>query len=216
MPGTEPKPSLHFLITAGPTREYLDPIRFISNGSTGKMGYACAEAAIQKGHRVTLISGPVNLNAPPSANLIEVITGEQMAQATFAQFAQCDCLIMTAAVGDFRPKEIQKNKIKKNGQDLTLQLEPTTDILATLGRRKQHRVLIGFAVEDSDPQRHASDKMQRKNLDAIVLNSPAAIGADRSVAEILRPNEPTEKLALLSKKALAEHLVKLAENLLGK
>ena len=139
-----------------------------------------------------------------------------MAQATFEQFSQCNCLIMTAAVGDYRPKEVQEHKIKKNSQDLTLHLEPTTDILATLGQRKKHQILIGFAVEDTQARKHANEKMQRKNLDAIVLNSPEAFGADRSVVEILRPDEPAEKLALLSKSTLASHLIKLVETLVPK
>ena len=155
MSGARPKTSLHFLITAGPTREYLDSVRFISNASTGKMGYACATAALNRGHKVTLISGPVHLEAPKQANLINVTTSEQMAQAVFDHFSQCDCVIMTAAVGDYQPQQTEKTKIKKSDQNLTLRLKPTTDILATLGRRKTHQVLIGFAVEDHQPQHHA-------------------------------------------------------------
>jgi len=216
MSGTDSKSPLHFLITAGPTREYLDPVRFISNGSTGKMGYACANEAFKNGHRVTLISGPVHLDAPPDAHLIQVVSSEEMAQATFDHFTKCDCVIMSAAVGDYRPIAIQKTKIKKSGDDLTLPLEPTVDILATLGQRKQKQVLIGFAVEDRDEQAHATDKLVRKNLDAIVLNSPAAVGADRSVAEILLPGQPPEKLALATKTRLASRIIQLAEGLVAK
>lgn len=204
---------MRLLITAGPTREYLDPVRFITNGSSGKMGYACAVAALRRGHQVTLVSGPVALAAPEGAALIRVVSSEQMGQVVRRHFEQCDCVIMAAAVGDYRPVERQSQKIKKTAQQLNLQLEKTVDILAGLGQAKTHQTLIGFAVEDHAARQNARRKMLAKNLDAIVLNSPAALGASHSDAQILCPDGTWQRFEQVRKEVLATAIVKLAEKL---
>ena len=208
------KQILRFLITAGPTREYLDPVRFLTNASSGKMGYACATAALRRGHKVKLISGPVHLNPPKRAEIIEVVSSRQMARATLDSFQQADCVIMTAAVCDYRPKKRQPKKITKTPGDLVLRLERTADILASLGRSKTTRVLIGFAVQDEAPLRNARRKMSAKNLDAIVLNSPKAFAADRLDAEIITADGQRQPFNHVLKSSLASAIVKTAEQLL--
>jgi len=204
---------MRFLITAGPTREYLDPVRFLSNSSTGRMGYACAAAAVKRGHKVTLVSGPVELKKPQGVKLIEVITSAEMAQALFDRFGRCDCVIMAAAVSDYRPKRARKYKIKKASATLTLQLERTQDILAELGRRKQNRVLIGFALQDRAGRQNARRKLKDKNLDVIVLNHPAAMGAEISDVEILRCRGRWESYQSVPKTMLATKLIRIAEQI---
>jgi len=204
---------MHFLISAGPTREYLDPVRFISNGSTGKMGYACAQAAADRGHKVTLIAGPVSLEKPRGIKLIKVITAGDMLRAMLEYFEKSDCVIMTAAVNDYRARDPKKYKIQKNDGPFSLELERTEDILAKLGRRKQKQVLIGFAVQDKAARTNARRKLHQKNLDAIVLNTPAAMGPDRSVVEILQAGKKWIGLPLKRKTAIAAQLIKIAEQI---
>lgn len=204
---------MHFLITAGPTREYIDPVRFISNGSTGKMGYACAAAALRRGHEVTLVSGPVSLAAPSGLRCIDVVTSDQMARAVHDHFGRCDCVIMTAAVGDYKPRQPKKQKIEKTDRPFTLVLKRTVDILAKLGQTKKHQVLIGFAMQDRAGRRNAQMKMVRKNLDAIVLNSPKAFGADRTEVQILRRDGKWQGLGQVRKTTAATAIIKLAEKL---
>ena len=204
---------MHFLISAGPTREYLDPVRFISNGSTGKMGFACARAAARRGHKVTLIAGPVYLEKPRGVKLIRVITAGDMLQAMLKHFDKSDCVIMTAAVNDYRPRNPKKYKIQKTDRPFTLVLERTEDVLAELGRRKQKQVLIGFAVQDKAARTNARRKLKQKNLDAVVLNSPAAMGADRSIVELLQAGKKWIRLPLKNKTAIAKKLIQLAEQI---
>jgi phosphopantothenoylcysteine decarboxylase / phosphopantothenate---cysteine ligase len=202
---------MHFLITAGPTREYIDPVRFISNGSTGKMGYACAAAAVRRGHKVTLVSGLVGLAVPKKVRLVRAISSDEMANAVMESFARCDCVIMTAAVGDYKPEKPANQKIQKTDQPFNLKLKRTIDILAELGRIKEEQLLIGFAVQDRSGRQNARRKMAEKNLDAVVLNSPASFGADRIDAQVLRRGDGWENFPRISKKLLATTLVKLAE-----
>ncbi len=203
---------LRFLITAGPTREYLDPVRFLTNASTGKMGYACALAAIEHGHHVTLISGPVNLAAPKGVEVIPVTSTQEMADATLAHFDSCDCVIMTAAPCDYRPKSRSTHKIKKDDKPLTLELERTLDILAELGKRKNKQILIGFAVEDTDPLANAQKKLKEKNLDAIILNTPASFTADTADFTLITPTDPTKNYPTTNKTTLAQHIISFAES----
>ena len=204
---------MRILVTAGPTREFLDPVRFLTNGSTGIMGYACAEAARRRKHQVTLISGPVSLSAPKGVQLINVVTAADMADAVGNHFDTCDCVIMTAAVSDYRPKVTSPAKLRKTPGELTLQLERTTDILATLGATKTHQLLIGFALQDRAARRSARDKLTTKNLDAIILNGPAAMGADRIDAELLCHGGKWQSLPSIRKAALATRIIRLAERL---
>ena len=207
---------MRFLITAGPTREYLDPVRFISNGSTGQMGYACAEAALHRGHKVVLISGPVSLQ-PPGARgleLIKVLTAEEMAQAVAEQFGKCDCLIMTAAVCDYKPLHTEKYKMQKAAGQLSLKLERTRDILAEAGQKKvAEQILVGFAVQDKAAKLNARRKMKSKNLDMVVLNSPAAFGSAKSEISILCKGSSWRAYRTMTKKASARIIIRQSEKL---
>ncbi|HET8754130.1 MAG TPA: bifunctional phosphopantothenoylcysteine decarboxylase/phosphopantothenate--cysteine ligase CoaBC, partial [Salinimicrobium sp.] len=160
------------LITAGPTYEAIDPVRFIGNHSSGKMGYEMAKAAAEEGAEVVLVSGPTHLENPhPSVNIIRVQTAREMQEAVMEHFEKMDAVIAAAAVSDYRPIKIADQKIKKTEEIFTLELEKNPDILATLGKLKKDQVLIGFALETENEEQNAVDKLQRKNLDFIVLNS---------------------------------------------
>lgn len=205
---------LRILITAGPTREYLDPVRYLSNDSTGRMGFAIAAAAIRRGHRVTLIHGPVALPPPDGARVVSIISAADMLTACHRVWPRNDVLIMSAAVADYRPRRSSNAKIKKSQAELALALEPTTDVLADLaGSRKPSQRVIGFALEDRNPRKNAQSKLERKNLDAIVLNPPAAIGRTRSRVEILRRGGTWTVHAMRDKAAHAEAIVDLAESI---
>jgi len=158
------------LITAGPTQEPLDPVRYLSNRSSGKMGYALAQAAIDRGARAILISGPVNLNPPAGAEVIHVRTAAQMRDAVFANLEPATVVIKCAAVADFRPSAESKQKIKKTSARISLELDPTPDILAELGSRRGDRLLIGFAAETENLEREARRKLETKNCDMVVAN----------------------------------------------
>jgi len=205
---------VHILVTAGPTREYLDPVRYISNASSGKMGLAVARAAIGRGHRVTLVTGPVQRKPVATVTLIQVMTTAEMARACLDAFDRADAVIMTASVCDYRPARLARYKLKKSSNALTITLVPTVDILARLGRRKRpNQVLIGFALEDRAGRSNAMKKLKSKKLDAIVLNSPASIAAETADFIILHADGESEQLPACSKRRLATRLVKLAEEL---
>lgn len=166
------------LITAGPTYEAIDPVRFIGNYSSGKMGFALAQEFATRGADVTLISGPVDLVINhPNIKRIDVVSADEMYQAASKYFPNCDIAIMAAAVADYRPKEIQSLKMKKKEMDLSLDLESTIDILKTLGAQKQGQFLLGFALETNDEMENANKKLKAKNCDAIIMNSMAEKGA---------------------------------------
>lgn len=165
------------LITAGPTQEPIDPVRYIGNRSTGKMGYAIAEAALALGAEVTLISGPVSLDSPKGAKLLRVQTAQEMFEATTPLFATCHIAILSAAVADYRPSKTADEKLKKSSESLIIGLEPTPDILQSLGEAKANQILVGFALETNDALAHAEGKLKRKNCDLIVLNSLEDEGA---------------------------------------
>lgn len=158
------------LVTAGPTREPIDPVRFISNPSTGKMGYAIAREAAMRGAKVVLVSGPSTLESPPVSKFISVTRAEEMAKHVFHEAKDADAVIMTAAVADYTPGEYSKTKIKKNTGKLTLELVKTTDILKKLGEKKNKKILVGFAAETDDIENNAMKKLKEKNLDMIVVN----------------------------------------------
>lgn len=158
------------VITAGPTREPIDPVRFISNPSTGRMGYAIAEAAVAAGWTVDLISGPTHLDEPDDVILYPVVTGEEMFHQVDALFDPCDVLIMTAAVVDFRPAHPSEKKEKKNEARRSLEMEPVVDILKTVTQRKQDQFVVGFAAETHDLEEYALEKLAAKNMDLIAAN----------------------------------------------
>ncbi|MBU0640227.1 MAG: phosphopantothenoylcysteine decarboxylase [Planctomycetes bacterium] len=209
-----PPGKLRLLITAGPTREYVDPVRYISNESSGKMGHALVAAAVQRGHRVTLVQGPVALPRPSGARLISVISAADMHAACAAAWPWHDALIMAAAVADYTPARRLPAKRKKSSSKYTLHLKPTVDILAELSReRRPGQVVVGFALEDHAARRRAAAKLRRKGLDAIVLNRPEALGAIRVGVEILVQGGAWECVPVGSKAQLGVRLVRLVEHL---
>jgi phosphopantothenoylcysteine decarboxylase/phosphopantothenate--cysteine ligase len=204
---------MRFIVTAGPTREHLDDVRFLTNASSGRMGYAIARAAARRGHIVDLVTGPVALAAPPGVRLHRATSTREMYEAARKLFPRADCLIGAAAPADFTPVRRIKGKAKKTGASLALRLKPTTDILAALGRRKRKQVIIAFALEVQSPLKNARLKLRRKNADAIVLNAPAAIGAFRADATILLRSGERLEVKQATKQRLGRILVALAESL---
>jgi phosphopantothenoylcysteine decarboxylase / phosphopantothenate---cysteine ligase len=208
------------LVTAGPTREPLDPVRFLSNRSSGKMGYAIAEAAAARGAHVILVSGPTALSAPPGVDLIHVETAEEMYRAVLAKLEPAGVVVKAAAVADYRPKRTADRKIKKEHAASEIALEPTPDILAELGRRKGKRILVGFAAETDDLLANAKTKLQRKNLDLVVANDVRAAGAgfdvDTNVVTMLDAAGGVEELPLLPKRQIADRILDRVKALLQK
>jgi len=196
---------LHFLITAGGTREYIDPVRFITNASSGKMGFALANAALKTGHKVTLISTIKN----PEFKSVNVESAEQMFKAVKKYFTKCDCLIMAAAVSDYTPAKKSKIKIKKSTSNLTIKLKPTTDILKWAGKNKKNQIVVGFALEDRNLRKNAEKKLQSKNLDMIIANEPSAIGSEKSTVQIKRKNSDWRILPKADKSFLAKRIINL-------
>ncbi|MCM3665685.1 bifunctional phosphopantothenoylcysteine decarboxylase/phosphopantothenate--cysteine ligase CoaBC [Mesobacillus subterraneus] len=208
------------LITAGPTREKIDPVRFLTNHSTGKMGYAIASEAVKMGARVVLVSGPVNLDAPAGAELILVESAEEMYRAALEHFEKADVLIGTAAVADYRPKYVYDEKMKKKEGDQALELERTTDILFELGQRKSRQVVVGFAAETNNVEEHAKSKLTRKNADLIVANDVkqegAGFGTDTNIVTIFKRDGANVKLPLMSKSDVARNILLEVGQLLNK
>ncbi len=199
--------AMKILITAGPTREYLDDVRFLSNASSGRMGYAIAQAAIDAGHEVVLISGPVALPVPAGCELVPVEGTRDMYEACLARFAECDGVIASAAVCDYGPRERTSGKRVKTGQPITIELVEMPDIIAELGRQKGHRWSVGFALEAQDPHRRAVEKLHKKNCDAIVLNRTTAIGADDNSIELIDSTDTTVAKWTGSKIDIAHRLI---------
>ena len=209
---------INLLMTAGPTREYIDPVRFISNPSSGKMGIAIAEEASRRGAQVTLVLGPTNrMPEDKSIQVVKVVTAQDMYEACAERYAECNVAIMTAAVADYRPAEQAEHKIKKKSDDLSVALERTTDIAATLGGKKQPKqVLVGFALETQDGLANASKKVAKKNFDFIVLNSladsGAGFGVDTNKITIIDKDGSHHPYELKSKRAVAIDIVNYLKN----
>ncbi|MCA9080724.1 MAG: phosphopantothenoylcysteine decarboxylase [Planctomycetaceae bacterium] len=176
---------MRLLVTAGPTREYLDDVRYLSNASSGRMGYAIVEAALAQGWEVVLISGPVDLSPPVGCEFHSVMTTAQMREEAVRLFPDCDGVIAAAAVCDYKPKERIQGKMSKVGGPVTIEMIETDDVLAELGQCKDHRWVVGFALEAQNPRENALQKLRRKNCDWIVLNSPEAIGSDSNTVEFI-------------------------------
>ena len=199
------------LISAGPTQEALDPVRFIKNHSTGKIGYSLAKQASRMGAEVTLVSGPSQLKAPLNTTLINVTSSQDMANVILAQAPNFDYIIMSAAVADYRPQNVASQKIKKHDQTLTVNLEKTTDILATLGQQKKaNQILCGFAMETENLIENASLKLEKKNCDMIVANSiaqkDAGFGVDTNIATFITKTG-TKAIPLMLKESLAKEIL---------
>ena len=173
------------LITSGPTRQYLDPVRYLTNASSGLMGKSLAKAAIAVGHDTVIVSGPVSIEYPPEAKVISVISTEEMLVSARQEFAHCDGLIGVAAPCDYRPVQVEADKISKTGQPLTLHLIETPDVVATLGAEKTHQWVVGFALETQDQRFRALVKLERKSCDLMVLNGPEAMNSLDNQVEII-------------------------------
>ncbi|MGC1273507.1 MAG: phosphopantothenoylcysteine decarboxylase [Planctomycetaceae bacterium] len=176
---------MRILVTAGPTREYLDDVRYLSNASSGRMGYALAESALRLGHDVVLVSGPVDLKPPVGCEFHAVETTAEMRDVCVASFPGCDGVIAAAAVCDYRPVRRVSGKIAKTGGPVTIEMIETDDVLAELGLSKAGRWVVGFALEAENPRERALQKLRAKNCDWIVLNGPAAIGSASNQVELL-------------------------------
>jgi len=177
----------HILITSGPTRQYLDPVRYLTNASSGRMGSALAAAALELGHQVTVVTGPVEVSYPKPAQVVQVVSTEEMLEVARGLFADCDGLIGAAAPCDYRPVRIETSKIAKTGQPLQLELIETEDVVATLGQEKGKRWVVGFALETDDQRLRALAKLERKHCDLIVVNGPQAMHALDNSVEVLDP-----------------------------
>ncbi|ABS22757.1 bifunctional phosphopantothenoylcysteine decarboxylase/phosphopantothenate--cysteine ligase CoaBC [Bacillus cytotoxicus] len=206
------------LITAGPTREKIDPVRFMTNFSSGKMGYAIAEAAANLGADVILVSGPTALTPPINVTTIQVESAQDMLEAVLQHYSGMDVVIKTAAVADYRPKFVHNHKMKKQDGDAVIELERTTDILKTLGERKEHQLLVGFAAETKNIEEYATRKLREKNADLIVANDVKAQGAgfgtDTNIVTMYRKDGNVIELPLLSKKEVAYEILKQIESML--
>ncbi|MFT4413510.1 bifunctional phosphopantothenoylcysteine decarboxylase/phosphopantothenate--cysteine ligase CoaBC [Fredinandcohnia humi] len=206
------------LITAGPTREKIDPVRFFTNRSTGKMGYALAEAASLAGADVTLVSGPTNLPTPANVKMFRVESAEEMYQHVMDHFKYCDVVIKSAAVADYRPKHVYNEKMKKQTGDLILELERTTDILKTLGEQKEHQLLVGFAAETNNIAEYAKKKLVSKNLDIVVANNVteagAGFGTDTNIVTLYKRDGSQLELPLMSKLDAAKAILREVKHLM--
>lgn len=200
-----------FLITAGPNREPIDPVRYISNRSSGKMGYALARAGLRRGAAVVLVSGPTALESPPGARLISVTTAAEMRRAVLEEFPKCTAVVMAAAVSDYRPLEPSGIKMKKGKGPWELHLEPNPDILKELGAKKDGKLLIGFAAETDDVIANATKKLREKNLDMIVANDVTQEGSgfdgDTNIATIVDRSGASRALPLMTKDELADQIL---------
>jgi len=202
---------LRLLVTAGPTIEYIDPVRIVTNRSTGKMGYAVARAGWTRGAEVTLISGPTSMDPPRWVNVVKVETAEEMHKAVIHHYKDSDVVIKAAAVSDYKPKGMLHDKEKKHGNSITIEMNPTVDILQELGNDKGGRILVGFAAETTDHEANAIDKIQRKNLDLIVVNdvsiSDRGFASDKNEVTIIDREGNRELIPLMPKLDVANRIL---------
>ena len=202
---------LKLLITAGPTIEYIDPVRVVTNRSTGKMGYALARAGWRRGADVTLISGPTNLDPPEWVNTVNIETAEEMYEAVMRYYKESDAVIKAAAVSDYRPKKKARDKEKKDGKPIAVEMSPTVDILKELGNDKGERILVGFAAETTDHEANAIDKIKKKNLDLIVVNDVSrgdrGFASDKNEVTIIDREGNRELIPLMPKLDVANRIL---------
>jgi phosphopantothenoylcysteine decarboxylase/phosphopantothenate--cysteine ligase len=199
---------LKILVTAGPTREPIDPVRYITNPSSGKTGFAIARQAIDRGAEVILISGPVNIEPPKNVEYLRCVRASEMADLVAARLPECDVVVMTAAVGDFAPKTVRKEKIKKGDKTkVSLELFPTQDILGWIAENKTNQIVVGFAAESQNIIQNALEKLQRKKLDLIVANDISSPGlgfqSDSNQVTLIKGESEMETLPKLLKKEIA-------------
>ncbi len=203
----------HLVVTAGPTREHIDPVRYLSNESSGRMGFAIARAAARRGHRVTLIAGPVEQRTPKGVERIDVLSARDMLAAMKEHFQEADALVMAAAVADYRPRRKLRSKwkAKEQGGSPSIELVENPDLLRTVARRKGGRFVVAFALETEDGLRRAAAKLVAKNADLIVLNGPSALGSERTTVTFLDREGNQLELQDRSKDEVARALVRLME-----
>lgn len=206
---------MKLLITAGPTREFIDPVRFISNPSTGKMGFAIAQAAVEKGHQVTLVAGPVSLPTPEHVLRVDVVSALDMLAVVQRLLPYQDALVMSAAVGDWRPATVSETKLKKADMRPVIELEPNPDILKTIRPQKERRVFVGFAAETGDPITEALRKLESKGLDLIVANDvtqpDAGFAVDTNRVSFVSAHEDPWSLPLQSKLEVGREIIAWVE-----
>ncbi|MEI2337185.1 bifunctional phosphopantothenoylcysteine decarboxylase/phosphopantothenate--cysteine ligase CoaBC [Priestia megaterium] len=209
---------VNVLVTAGPTVERIDPVRFFTNRSTGKMGYALAEQAAKLGASVTLVTGPTNLEYPKGVQVVQIESAQQMLEAVMQRYHEADAVIKSAAVADYRPKHVFDQKMKKQPGAAVLELERTTDILRTLGEQKEHQLLVGFAAETEQVDEYAQKKLLSKNLDMIVANNVttegAGFGTDTNIVTLYKRSGESRRLPILSKHDVATEVLKEVKEML--
>jgi phosphopantothenoylcysteine decarboxylase/phosphopantothenate--cysteine ligase len=202
----------HILITSGPTRQYFDPVRYLTNASSGRMGSALAAAGLQRGHQVTIVSGPVTIEYPAGTDVVWVVSTEEMLAAAREKFAACQGLIGAAAPCDYRPRRVATDKIAKTGKPLTLELVETPDIVATLAQEKRpDQWVVGFALETSDRRFRATVKLEKKRCDLIVSNGPTAMNALENDIEMLDRRGEVLLRAAGSKERVAKAILRTIE-----
>lgn len=197
------------LITSGPTRQYLDPVRYLTNDSSGRMGAALAEAVLEAGHEAVVVSGPVDVVYPAGAEVIPVVSTEDMLEACLAVFPTCDGIIAAAAPSDYRPTKVEDQKIRKTGEPVLLHLVETPDVMALLGAVRKQQWMVGFALETEDMRMRAMQKLERKNCDLIVANGAAAIRALHTSVEVLDRHGKVVAACSGSKASVAKEIVQL-------
>lgn len=197
------------LITSGPTRQYLDPVRYLTNASSGRMGAALAGAVLEAGHKAVVVSGPVDVLYPDGAEIISVVSTEDMLEACLAVFPTCDGVIAAAAPSDYRPLKVAERKIHKTGEPLLIQLVETPDVVALLGAIREKQWMVGFALETEDLRMRAMQKLERKKCDLIVANGPAAIHASHTSVEVLDQHGNVVGAHAGSKASVAREIVRL-------
>jgi len=211
---------VRFVVTAGPTREAIDPVRFISNRSSGKMGYAIAEAAVAAGHEVKLISGPASVAPPAGTKIISITTSDELHDEVHRTVRNCDVLVMCAAVSDYKPAKFQAQKMKKRKAPFALQLIPTRDILASLSRENRAYLVVGFAAETHDLESNARKKLLAKNCDMIVANdisrNDSGMESDDNAVTIFFRSGESKRISRAPKKIIARELVKIISKMLQK
>lgn len=198
------------LITSGPTRQYLDPVRYLTNGSSGRMGKALAEAALALGHEVVIVSGPVTIEYPRAARVVPIVSTEELLEACLREFASCDGVIGAAAPCDYRPVKVETHKIHKTGGPLQLELIETPDVMATLGAtKKPGQWLVGFALETDDQRFRALTKLEKKSCDLMVLNGPSAMDSLENTVELLDRSGAVVGQYVGTKETVAQALVQV-------
>jgi len=200
------------LLTSGPTRQYLDPVRYLTNASSGRMGAALAAAFLDAGHEVVIVSGPVDVEYPPGAEVVPIVSTEDMLEVCLNLFPNCDGMIGAAAPCDYRPIRVAPHKLSKTGESLKLHLVETPDVIALCGAIKEHQWMVAFALETEDQRMRALQKLERKSADLIVLNGPGAIHAKATDVEMIDPSGEILAAIAGTKEAVAAEIARVVSD----